>query len=371
MPWLRFLTRRLRGLRGALLCLVLGALAVFSSAPRWLLGSAPAHADAGAGEPAPVPDPAAAASSDPDEAPGVIDVHTGVYLVNVYDLNPESSTFALDGYVWFRWKGPADLLEGLEFMNRVEKWGLTLTESYDGVTKEPDGSWFQGFRVEGHFYHRFSLADYPLDRQALELRIEHNDLDASELRFVPDVADSNIHRELSMPGWELRGFEFFPSETVYASAFGEGAPGEPMESRYSRATFSLSIERPWSYFLFTLLLPLVVVVLVSLCGFLLHPAQVDARIGLPLTALLTAVFLQQSYGSDLPQLGYMVLMDKLYALAYLTIMAGLVVAVSTGNLASDGEDPDAVARVRRIDRRALAALTFAFASGAVLVVLMR
>ena len=59
------------------------------------------------------------------------------------------------------------------------------------------------------------------------------------------------------------------------------------------------------------------------------PDELDGRTGLPAGALLTAIFLQKSYSDDLPELGYMILMDKIYLVAYALIVLTLVRAIYT------------------------------------------
>jgi Ca2+/Na+ antiporter len=68
---------------------------------------------------------------------------------------------------------------------------------------------------------------------------------------------------------------------------------------------------------------------------------------LPIGGLLTAVFLQQSYSSALPDTGYMVLMDKIYVLAYGIISGVLLLVITAGNALVKGEE----AIVHRIDWR--------------------
>ena len=84
-----------------------------------------------------------------------------------------------------------------------------------------------------------------------------------------------------------------------------------------------------SYFYWKLLLPLIVVLCGSWIVLLLEPCQIDVRTGLPATALLTTVFLQQGYVDQLPQVGYLVLMDKFYVLAYLLLFITLIRIIYT------------------------------------------
>ncbi|MEI2765536.1 MAG: hypothetical protein V9F82_07610 [Dermatophilaceae bacterium] len=74
------------------------------------------------------------------------------------------------------------------------------------------------------------------------------------------------------------------------------------------------------------------VMLVSIGALLLHPTHIDTRSSLPIGGLLTAVFLQQSYSSALPDTGYMVLMDKIYLLSYIIISLVLLQVIRAGNV---------------------------------------
>lgn len=94
----------------------------------------------------------------------------------------------------------------------------------------------------------------------------------------------------------------------------------------STVTFSISLERPSSFFLWKLLLPLGVVILMGLAALLVSGESTDVRIALPSTALLAAVFLQLTYTEDLPTVTGLVLMDGLYAISYLAL-AGVLARV--------------------------------------------
>jgi len=88
-------------------------------------------------------------------------------------------------------------------------------------------------------------------------------------------------------------------------------------------SFSLNISRPESYFFWKLLLPLVIVLCGAWVALLLNPALTETRAAMPASALLTTVFLQQSYAEALPETGGLVLIDKIYVIAYVLIVATL------------------------------------------------
>jgi hypothetical protein len=252
-----------------------------------------------------------------------------MYLMNLYDLNLDEHSFYADFYVWFKWKGDIDPT-GIEFVNMVEKWGMTQ-EPFEDTIITLDGGWnYQGYRVEGRFFHPFDLMRFPLDKHQLALHIEHPDYPAEELVFVKDTTSAPVHvrQSLLLAGWELLGSELLPQENNYGTDFGN--PDYPA-TNFSDFVFRLTISRPTSYFLLKLLLPLTIVILAALGALLFYPSYVDARISLPVGSLLTAVFLQQSYSDALPDVGYMVLMDKIYLLAYGLIAAVMYQLILTGN----------------------------------------
>ena len=63
--------------------------------------------------------------------------------------------------------------------------------------------------------------------------------------------------------------------------------------------------------------------MVVICGawiaLLLNPVLTETRAALPASALLTTVFLQQSYTASLPETGGLVLLDEIYVVAYILI----------------------------------------------------
>lgn len=96
------------------------------------------------------------------------------------------------------------------------------------------------------------------------------------------------------------------------------------------------------------MLPLIVVLITSLGATFIFPGYIDARIYMPIGGLLTAVFLQQSYSDALPDVGYLVLMDKIYVLSYIIIILNIIQAIITANWVST-ESEDDIKRVNKFD----------------------
>jgi hypothetical protein len=272
-------------------------------------------------------------------------VKVGFYPVSVYELEIGSNTFYADLYVWLRWKGDIDPVASLEFTNMVEEWGKQQ-QSINEVPKElPDGSKYMIFKVEGRFVQPFDLRNYPLDKQTLVIRIEDSVNTAQDVAFVIDQEKSGIGGSLQIPGWVLSNWSGQVYEHDYKTNLGE----DGASSTYSAAEFRLHIERSTSYFFWKLLMPLFIVLVAGLSALILSAKSIDARTALPGGALLTAIFLQMGYSDALPELPYLILMDKIYLVAYFMIIFTLIRAILTYQR-SEKAEPDQIQKMLKTDK---------------------
>jgi magnesium-transporting ATPase (P-type) len=78
----------------------------------------------------------------------------------------------------------------------------------------------------------------------------------------------------------------------------------------------------------------------------------DIRLAIPSTGMLTLIFLQQTYRSELPALDYLTFLDWLYAFGYLISILTFMLFVwgtNTYQSAADQDKPVAVERINRMD----------------------
>lgn len=259
-------------------------------------------------------------------------VKTGIYLMNIYDLDINTHSYYADFYIWFKWTGDRDPTN-IEFVNAVEKWGFTNIPFYEEAKEMPDGSRYNGMRIEGRFYHPFELSCFPLDRHTLQIQIENADFPLDSLVYVPDSSAVFVRNGFWLPGWNIGKAQTENHANLYPTDFGETGI---RATTYSNFTFDLPISRPMNYFLLKLFLPLFIVVLLSLGALGIYPERTDARISVPIGSLLAVVFLQQSY-----------------ELAYALELGIMLRVVTVGNyIARSKKQPD-FKTIRRRDIRSI------------------
>ena len=283
-------------------------------------------------------------------------VTVGTYWVNIYGIDFRTNTCYITAYVWLKWRGGTDPSLTLEFANAVEDWQLKRTKAFNEPKVLPDGELYQEMRVNGLFYQRYDLRDYPLDTQAIGLYLEDESRTIDQVVFLADRESSGVDTSLAIPGWDVEGLTSQSFVHDYQTDFGDPTAG-PTSSDFTSLVYTVTIMRDTDYFLWKLMFPLVIVLFTNWLALLLRPNWIDLRTGMPATALLTLVFLQVAYSADLPELSYLVLMDKIYVMAYAMIVVTLLQVIWSNHRLKQHQ-LDVTHEVRRLDL-ASAAIQFA------------
>lgn len=300
-------------------------------------------------------------------------VRVGVHLRNVESIDLVNNSYHLNLVLWMKWKGELDPTRTFRFVNLLEAWALTAQPAFDAPQVLDDGSRYQRFSVEGRFFHKFALGAYPLDWQHVVLELEDQRHDARALVYQAEP-DSQLEPGLVVPGWKVVGQVL----EVIAARTATGASAAPAEA--SRFRFGVKLQRPLRLMLFTMLPPVLLVLLCCWAVFFLRPQHVEARIGTVITALLTVVFLQLAFTDDLPWLGNSVLLDQLFNFSYLMMTLALVECVVVTRLNDRALELDAQAkaveaatvraRIARLDRLAARAFAPAYVAGCLALVVI-
>jgi hypothetical protein len=310
----------------------------------------------------------------PAEPPGPRPEHVqiGVYVRHVPEVDLRANTYVADFYLWFLWKGDIDPTQTFEITNAVDLSSLAKIPAYvdeSGAPKPdelPDGRKYQVLHVQSRLWHAFPITDYPFDTQDIVIDIEDARHPSTELVYEPDSQASGYKTANQIPGWVFVSSRVEARESKPGTSFGDPRPRASNES-YSKARFALHIKRPVAGLMAKVFLPLAIIVLITFCAFLVSPDNIDARLGLLITALISDAALQYTTSNDLPSSGYLVLMDKIYILSYVVIFIGTFLAI----VAARRHDAEREADARRLDKQAVAGLAVLFFGGSLYIILAR
>jgi len=307
--------------------------------------------------PAPVPQvqvqsPAATPAATPAAAaPGPTHVVVGLYIQNIHEIDIKSNSFQAEFYIWFRWKGETDPTISYEIANAVNVGELSRIPIYTDATgnpvpePQPDGSKLQSFHIYGRFGQPFPLASYPFDSHDIVIAIEDAKHAEDELVHEIDAAGTTMRPNLQIPGWKLGAVQFRATHSSFPTTFGDLRVKTAGEL-YSRVEFTVHIDRPVLGIISKTVIPLALILLITFGAFFCQPTDIDARLCLTITALISAVALQITAATELPPTGSLLMLDKIYNLSYATILAVTFATIWVNRLAH-ADQPERAAQVDR------------------------
>ena len=258
-------------------------------------------------------------------------IYAGIHLDKIYELNFNSRTFTADGEIWLEWlpeveellqrydTDPADLIS---LTNRIETWDSTFEPSVEEPRELSGGRRQLLFHFSSRFYD--DAVDFrrdPFDVLKVPIIIELDPLWTSQkyadLRLLPAPSNDNLVGELgSLSGYQLRGASFKPY--LRRSSNNLGTWYSP---RLSQVRLEVIYQSNLWPGIVNWIIPLMIINSIVLMAPSVEGTLSDVRLGIPSTALLTLIFLQQSYHASLPKLPYTTFLDDLFTTSYLIAMA--------------------------------------------------
>ncbi|MGL4395261.1 MAG: hypothetical protein ACRCS9_01860 [Hyphomicrobium sp.] len=319
-----------------------------------LLVSAPLAAIA---EPAaePVPEAVRAAAEAATVAPDSVTI--GTYINDIHELDFRSHSYAIDLYVWFRWKAKdANPAKSMEFMNRANPTDHQRDLLAEEPKAMPDGSYYAILRNQGRFSVKFRFERFPFDQQLLPIVMEDTLAGEAAQTYVADTQPVTINPDVVLPGYKVGTPRLVVKSHRYPTNFGDLSVGD--SESYSRATIEIPVSRPLLTVSIKTFMPVLLLILSSAMVLIVRPSLVEGRIGLAITALLTLVALQLTASATLPDVDYLMLIDKVYLASYAFIIAVLGRVVMTSWVLAEADDER---RAARRDRRWVVLLLVAYA----------
>lgn len=289
------------------------------------------------------------------------EVIVGAYINDIQQLDFKTNNYVIDLYVWFRWTSPdVDPSKTMEFMNRFASDDNLREQLTEEPTELPDGSRYSIIRYQGLFSTKFRLETFPFDTQSLIVVMEDTLLGSADQVYVPDgESPVKINPVITLPGFSVGAPSLLITTNTYPTDFGD--PTVPEAEPYSRATIAIPVTRPVIAMSLKTFVPILLIVVCALLVYFVRPCYVEGRIGLGITALLTLVAIQLTATAALPDVDYLMMLDKVFLLAYLFIIVALARVVATS-----WQKPETEQAIKHADRRwALTAISVYLAANVV------
>jgi hypothetical protein len=161
----------------------------------------------------------------------------GLYVTDLYGLDPTRGTFGASLWVWSVGPASAQALRTMEFAN-ADRVAVDL----ESIAPRGAVAWSQR-RVTGTFRHDWDLRSFPFDRHSLEILLEEGAQEEDTLAYAADAVNSGHGLHASVGGWRVAGMRVEVVPASYATSFGDPISSAPGGSRFARLRAVLELER--------------------------------------------------------------------------------------------------------------------------------
>jgi Neurotransmitter-gated ion-channel ligand binding domain len=296
-----------------------------------------------------------AAIDRPGAGDGPTQISIAIWIVDISKIDSAEQSFTAEAAIVLRWKDPrlAHTGSGMVRYPLQQVWhpraGIANETNSVGhrfpeyVEVESDGTVVYRQLYTGAFTQSLHLQSFPFDRQTFRLQIVAVRYQPNEVRFVPDQdwihnglkEAGGIAPSITLPDWTIERWETKPF--TYALA-----PG----LHYSSYVFEFTASRNVQYYLFKVILPLVLIVMMSWSVFWTDPANSSTQFSIAVTSMLTLIAYRYTVDTQLPRLPYMTRLDVFFLISTLLVFFSLIEVLVTTIL----ENNQQKAQAKRIDR---------------------
>ncbi|MEO7150441.1 MAG: hypothetical protein ABIX46_01845 [Burkholderiaceae bacterium] len=268
-------------------------------------------------------------------------VVVGSYVTKVQDVSFKDNKYALDFYLWFRWKAEGALAD-YKPLDSFELINGKIDNKSSVVEKKIGDLSYASVRVSATVSETWDLKQFPFDSHRLQVHLEDSAHGTDELVFVPDVKNSRLGDELNLAGWLLTDFKGVVSDKVYQSNYGDTSLPSDARSEYSRYSLSMDMDRTTFGTAWKLLSTVLAATAVAFVAFMVKPSDLDPRFGLGVGALFAVAASAFVVSSSVPDSGVMTIADEVHMVAIGFIFLSLLQSAFALKLEVSGREPAAV-----------------------------
>ncbi|MEH6834571.1 hypothetical protein [Falsihalocynthiibacter arcticus] len=295
----------------------------------------------------------------PDNGTGVTNVDVSIIVADFLGVNDVDQQLDIDLFATFTWVDPRlESYQGCRF-GKTEVWfpRVVLINSSslrvlnqnaaNQVMVGEGGQVFYQQRYTGNISSYHDLQRFPFDKQAFKIKIATQASDARNVVLTANVENTWISDTLNIEGWNVHGVEIVASTSQFR------ATGED----HSLITLIINADRNPDYYLYRVMLLLMFVVFMSWAIFWIPPSRFEFQIGLGATSMLTSIAFNLSVANNLPQLGYLTILDMALIWAIFLIFLSIVEALVAGLLVMKDRESSAL-KLDKVCRVVFPALLF-------------
>ena len=208
------------------------------------------------------------------------------YLANVHstDYNKFENYISLQAYT-----------DQIKWMNDLG-WGNELLVEYNEIGTHL-------FNID------FKYNNFPFDKQTISIKLVNNSDLTDSVLSISDYSKKylmDFQKKNSIAGWDV-----VDNRLVY------GSYKDPI-STYSNSTVALEldIERKSGYYLYKVILPIVIILIVCWASLWIRPKELESKLTITIVCLLSLIAYNFIIDGEIPKLAYLTIIDWIILTSY-------------------------------------------------------
>ncbi|HZP46201.1 MAG TPA: hypothetical protein VFB15_11185 [Candidatus Binataceae bacterium] len=296
---------------------------------------------------------------DPPPGDQLIDVRVGFYLLNLVSLDEVHQTFTCTGYLSEKWQDPRLAFDPApggptrRYLRREDIWFPLLqfdnaaeprTEAAYLLSVAGDGAaeYVQKFAVE--LSTNLALRAFPFDSQDLRIYVHPFANGDSRIRISVDPTTTGVSRApyTPLPLWRT-------GPMSYRLDRGEIENGTLVPTH---AVFAIHVQRVSEYYIYTIFLPLFLMVAISWGALWIPPGDLNSQLVISVTTVLTLVAFSVGTTNVLPPVPYLTFCNMFFLICFVFVFisVGEILIVHTWH---NRRDAARARQIRETTRRVL------------------
>jgi len=276
------------------------------------------------------------------ERPGADDgptrVSIGIWMVDITSIDSAQQSFTAEMALVLRWKDPrlAHTGNGVVRYPLEQVWHprIAVVNETNSVSRkfpdlvevEPDGAVNYRQRYAGAFTQPLRLRSFPFDRQTFRLQFVAVRYRANEVQFVADQdwidnglkQAGGIATSITLPDWTIESWNTKSLSYALAPGF-----------EYSGYAFEFTASRNAQHYVWKVILPLVLIVMMSWAVFWIDPVTSNSQISIAVTSMLTLIAYRFAIDNQLPRLPYTTNLDAFILMSTLLVFFSFIEVLVT------------------------------------------
>ena len=281
-------------------------------------------------------------------------VHVNLAVLDISNIYDKDQKIMIDLLLKLTWKDPrlAKKVDKEDVRAKAEDvWtpniqilnDISLDKKMDdSVDVQSDGTVTYRQRYVGDISERLNLRKFPRDKHSFTIKVAVAGETEDTIKFVPgDFVYFPPNNEVTVENWH-----FTPGKLSTEPIVFKGIPG-----RTPGFTYTFEGKRKIGYYIWTLIVPLSVIIFMSWAVFWLDPQPelFGPQAGIATTSMLTVVAFRFVLVSFMPNVSYMTLIDRFLLGSIILVFLSLAEVIVTSDLAKR-DNMKAALRTDRISR---------------------